>query len=168
MHPYTFNTTVSDVVSCIIIITGGRSGGGGGGGGGGGNGRGGTGSGRGGSGSGGGGGGGKWGSKSGSKSQWVALLQMLQSGGRAAAGGLGAVDFGFGDNAVYVHRKNVRDQREEQEPYDRLPEEMKAQVCSAVRRWPFFHTLSHTHSLFLTLSHPPSPCPHFFFLSEDD
>ena len=121
------NTTTFHLKSCIAIVTGGRSGGGGGG-----NGRGGGGSGRGGSGSGGGGGVAKWGSKSGSKSQWVALLQMLQSGGRAAAGGLGAVDFGFGDNAVYVHRKNVRDQREEQEPYDRLPEEMKAQVYCIV------------------------------------
>jgi hypothetical protein len=52
----------------------------------------------------------------------------LQSGGRAAAGGCGAIDFGFGDNAVYAQRKSVREQREEQEPYDRLPEEMRAQV----------------------------------------
>jgi hypothetical protein len=60
----------------------------------------------------------------------VSLLNVLQSGGRAAAGGCGAIDFGFGDNAVYAQRKSVREQREEQEPYDRLPEEMRAQVMS--------------------------------------
>ena len=104
----------------------GRGGGGGKGGrgGGGGGGRGDKPGGRGGSGSGGGGG---WVNSSGSKSQWISLLKLLAAGGRAASvgSGLGLVDFGFGDNAVYLQRRAALAQLNEAVRYDRLPEEMR-------------------------------------------
>lgn len=61
----------------------------------------------------------------------MSLMKVLQAGGRAATkGGLGGVDFGFGDTALYVLRENMRRQMEEQMPYDRLPDDIKATVCT--------------------------------------
>jgi hypothetical protein len=40
------------------------------------------------------------------------------------------VDFGFGDTALYVLRENMRLQMKEQMPYDRLPDDIKATVCT--------------------------------------
>ena len=74
--------------------------------------------------------------------QWVSLLNILKSGGRAeslGATGPGGIDFGFGENAIHVHIKNIRDQRNEQEPYDRLPDEMKAQVTQFLFLFLFLH-----------------------------
>ena len=64
----------------------------------------------------------------GSKTQWITLLKLLQGGGRAAAGGLGAVDFGLGDNAKHIQLKQARQQKEQFEPYERLPPELRAKV----------------------------------------
>ena len=55
------------------------------------------------------------------------------------ATGPGGIDFGFGENAIHVHIKNIRDQRNEQEPYDRLPDEMKAQVTQFLFLFLFLH-----------------------------
>ena len=72
-------------------------------------------------------GGGGWVNSSGSKSQWISLLKLLAAGGRAASvgSGLGLVDFGFGDNAVYLQRRAALAQLNEAVKYDRLPEEMR-------------------------------------------
>ena len=58
----------------------------------------------------------------------MTLLHILQGGGRAESKSNKGIDFGFGDNAIFVHTKNVRDERNEREPYSSLPEEMRAQV----------------------------------------
>ena len=53
----------------------------------------------------------------------------MEGGGRSAdKKGVGGIDFGFGDNAIHVHRKNIREEMKNREKYDSLPQEMKDQV----------------------------------------
>jgi len=62
----------------------------------------------------------------GSKAQWLSLLRLLQGGGREAAGGLPAVDFGDAVTAPrYATAKANRHERDLQTPYERLPLDLR-------------------------------------------
>ena len=106
---------------------GGRGGGGGGGGGRFGGRGGGGGSGRG---VGGGSGGGRGGAMGG-KAQWLSLLKILQAGGREAAGGLGAVDFGAGvgtARTVLTQKARAEKSAAQAITYEQLPADLRAQM----------------------------------------
>lgn len=63
----------------------------------------------------------------GSKAQWLSLLRVLRGGGREAAGGIGAVNFGIGP-ARHEMDKAARLDREKFDKYERLPAEFRAVV----------------------------------------
>lgn len=64
---------------------------------------------------------------SGSKSQWLNLLKLLQCGGREEAGGLRAVDFGVG-LVRRVLTKKARQEKNLMDPYEKLPQEMRQKI----------------------------------------
>tara|TARA_A100001015_G_C14992550_1_gene714679 strand:- start:38 stop:2053 length:2016 start_codon:yes stop_codon:yes gene_type:complete len=66
-------------------------------------------------------------SSSGNKDQWLSLLRVLRGGGRAAIGGLSAVDFGIGTTRYEVEKAR-RTAKAQLEKYERLPAEFRAQV----------------------------------------
>jgi antiviral helicase SKI2 len=63
----------------------------------------------------------------GSKDQWLSLIRVLRGGGRAASGGLKAVDFDIGLTRHEVE-KSRRAARAQLEKYERLPLEFREQV----------------------------------------
>eukprot|EP01039_Chlorochromonas_danica_P001444 gene1444-1569_t len=72
----------------------------------------------------------KAGAPGGSKAQWLALLNLLQAGGREAKGGLGQVDFKVPtNNRTVLLDKIARQEKEDMVPYDRLPSYLRA-MCS--------------------------------------
>jgi hypothetical protein len=70
-------------------------------------------------------GGGGVGHIAGGKPDWLNLLKILQFGGREAAGGLGAVDFGLGYSGSSVMSAEARRIKNEMVPYEKLPEHLR-------------------------------------------
>ena len=72
------------------------------------------------------------GAVTGGKTQWLSLIRLLFNGGRLAAGGLGAVDFGDASairkSKVSGNKMGSLGPRKAQEKYDRLPSYIKEQV----------------------------------------
>ena len=66
-------------------------------------------------------------SSAGSKDQWLSLLRVLRGGGRAASGGLSAIDFGIGVTRHEVEKAR-RTAKAQLEKYERLPADFRAHV----------------------------------------
>jgi len=66
----------------------------------------------------------KIGDVSGSRSQWVALLNLVRAGGREESRGRTAVDFGGGFSSR-VMSKAARDEKAHMKPYQSLPQHMR-------------------------------------------
>jgi antiviral helicase SKI2 len=74
------------------------------------------------------GGGGGGGSVGGGKTQWTALIKILQQGGREAAGGLGEINFGVARSKTILSKDTRKEKQERQVKYESLPEEMRKKM----------------------------------------
>jgi antiviral helicase SKI2 len=74
------------------------------------------------------GGGGGGGSVGGGKTQWTALIKILQQGGREAAGGLGEINFGVARSKTILSKDTRKEKQERQVKYESLPEEMRKRM----------------------------------------
>lgn len=68
------------------------------------------------------------GSNSGTRSQWNTLIKLLQQGGREAAGGLKAVNFGVATARTVLSAEARKDKQDKHVPYEKLPASIKEKL----------------------------------------